>query len=158
MSKLNNFDKIYNKFLFEWTEGRMLSDIIQSLKQIQPTENVENSNNLEDNYQQQIQTDNKLNTNNIKSTFYQIFPDFLLHKCQTKFPLEDDSIIPNEIIDKFWNLYAEIILEKLADKTIDCLRDLLFKILIDIFGPQTQYNNDKIFNQSAMQLVKINIV
>ena len=157
---LDNFNKIYNKFLFEWSQGQSLSDIISDLKHsTNYSDNISNDTTIMTgqniDYIPQQQQNNSLN---IKNTFYQLFPQFLLHKCQTKFPLQDDSNIPNDIIDNFWNVYQQLICKKVAEKTVDCLKDILFEILIDIFGPETEYNDSAIFNESAMKLVKINII
>ena len=183
MKTLTNFDKLYNKFIFQWSQNEDLSDIISNLKNNNKEDNNKNliqkntdefdtslSNNNADNSefqqqqfeQEQEQQNNDLNIQQqdkkqkIKQIFYQIFPSFLIHKCQNKFPLEDDSIVPTEIIDNFWNLYSQIIIQKLINTAIQKLSQLLLDILYQIFGPETTYN-DNIFNQSAMKLVQLNI-
>lgn len=164
---LDNFNNIYNKFLFEWSQGNSLSDIISDLKKSvnysnaivnQPIESNQIIDQPIDQLTDQNMTEQQNDTTNIKNTFYQIFPSFLLHKCQTKFPLQDDSYIPNDIIDNFWNVYQQLICKRVAEKTVQCLKDILFQILLDIFGPETEYNDSAIFNQSAMKLVKLNII
>jgi aspartate carbamoyltransferase catalytic subunit len=37
MKKLNNFDSIYNKIIYEWSEGNTLGDILNNIKNYQIT-------------------------------------------------------------------------------------------------------------------------
>jgi hypothetical protein len=38
MKKLNNFDSIYNKIIYEWSEGNTLGDILNNIKNYQITQ------------------------------------------------------------------------------------------------------------------------
>lgn len=166
--KLTKFDELYNRFLFQWSQGNGLSNIIDKIKlnsTSQPFEQTEikslpeqqsyQYNDEQEEYK--IEPETNYNTDKVKDVFYQIFPSFLLHQCQNKFPLEDNAIIPNNIIDNFWEQYSNIILQKLSAMLLTNITQNLLEILIDIFGSESTYN-DKIFNESAMELVKLNIL
>ena len=170
--KLNTFNTLYNKFIFEWSDGKPLEEIIdiltkekqnckcknqcennfydcetdQDCDDIQCCDNVQCSNNS------QCQINNNCSEDDIKNCFYQKFPSFLIIKCQNKFPIDDNTNVPEEIITDFWEKYKKQIISSLLNCAKDVLSDIISKEFINIFGAEDEYN-ENIFNQSALKIV-----
>lgn len=152
MKKLNNFDSLYNKIIYEWSEGNTLGDILNNIKNYQITQKPQE----EITYTTQFNDIDNSNRNQyIKKTFNQNFPKYIIKKCQVKFPIEDNIKIPENIIDNFWEKYSDKIIDKLADITIEKVSDCFYNILLDIFGKDDEYN-EELCNSTAIQLVNLN--
>lgn len=144
MKKLNKFDSIYNKFIYEWSQSQNLHNILNNINnQDIQIDYIDNNNSNEN---------NKIDI--IRSEFNNKFPAYLLKKCQSKFPINDNIVIPDNIINSFWDKYSELIIEKLADVAIDKISSLLYNLFVELFGNDNEYNED-FCNDSALQLVNI---
>lgn len=148
MKKLNKFDSIYNKIIYEWSEGNSLGNILNNIKDYQ-------TNNQNEEITYTTQFDNSNRNIYIKNAFNQNFPKYILKKCQTKFPIDDNIKIPDNIINDFWEKYSDKIIDKLADITIEKISSCLYNILLDVFGKDTEYN-EELCNTTAIQLVNLN--
>ena len=164
--KLNKFNSLYNKFIFQWSEGKALGDIVTILKaqkdkfQDCSSDNICNTElNKEENIQccntqceDQCNNQEYCSQDDIKNCFYEKFPKFLIIKCQNKFPIDDNIKVPDDIICKYWNENKEVISKALVKCIKDALIDEMQKVFIQIFGKQNEYNQN-LFNESALQLV-----
>ena len=142
MKKLNKFDSIYNKFIYEWSQSQDLHNILNNI----------NDQSIQIDYIDDDNENNKIDI--IRSEFNNKFPVYLLKKCQSKFPINDNIVIPNNIINSFWDKYSELIIEKLADVAIDKISSLLYDLFVELFGNDNEYN-EEFCNDSALQLVNI---
>lgn len=44
--------------------------------------------------------------NDVRAEFNNKFPCYLIKKCQSKFPIDDNITVPSELVDRFWNKYS----------------------------------------------------
>ena len=144
MKKLNKFDSIYNKFIYEWSQSQNLHNILNNI----------NNQDIQIDYIADNNSDENNKIDIIRSEFNNKFPSYLLKKCQSKFPINDNIVIPDNIINSFWDKYSELIIEKLADVAIDKISSLLYDLFVELFGNDNEYN-EEFCNDSALQLVNI---
>lgn len=152
--KLEKFNSLYNKFIFEWSEGKPLADIVKILKD-QNNTCCSNTKCQQQNVQQAVCNDQECcSQDDIKNCFYDKFPKFLIIKCQNKFPIDDELVVPEDIITKYWDENKETILKSLARCIKDALINQMQNLFVEIFGKQDQYNQN-LFNESALKLVSL---
>ena len=173
-TKLKQFNELYDKFLFDLSQSYggdqmdLESDLDGSADQpnleapqsqpeeieIQikasepsPQEDLQSVQQCQRS-QEDLQSCQQSRVELVRSSFNQKFPKFLVKKCQVKFPLDDSTQVPQEVIDQFWSSWSQKILQTIAQDAVQITEDLLTVL----FGGYQSYDQS-IFNDAAMKLV-----